>query len=142
MASTTSGPGGWTPPTIDVRITVQNLRIALPHVGLVILSAAYTIMGAAIFHHFEMPFELESRIETSMRVHNLKQNIIDELWNLSRHADADENAWAELAHKKYGCKARVTMRLRNFPTPKLPHFWSRALSQCSCANFETSFKPF
>lgn len=30
---------------------IQNLRIVVPHVGLVLLSAAYTILGAAIFHH-------------------------------------------------------------------------------------------
>ncbi len=40
------------------------------------------------------------------------------------------------------CKATVTMRLPNFQSSRLPDFWSRALSQCSCANFETSFKPF
>ena len=40
-----------------------------------------------------------------------------------------------------------TSRLRNFQTSKLRDFQtsflrSRALSQCSCATFETSFKPF
>lgn len=99
-------------PTIDVRIALQNLRIALPHIGLVILSAAYTIMGAAIFHHFEKPYELEIRNETSFRVFNLKQSIIDELWNLSHRTDIDEDLFSEIAHQKSATFIVLTVVLR------------------------------
>uniref|UniRef100_A0A915A897 Potassium channel domain-containing protein n=1 Tax=Parascaris univalens TaxID=6257 RepID=A0A915A897_PARUN len=81
----------------------QNLRIVLPHVGLVILSAAYTILGAAIFHHFEMPYEIHIRNETAHRVDALKQKIIDDLWELAHHKN-DSGAisfdnWSDTAHR-------------------------------------------
>ncbi|ETN83422.1 hypothetical protein NECAME_07377 [Necator americanus] len=74
----------------------ENLRIALPHVGLVILSAAYTLLGAAIFHHYEKPFEEHLRNETAHRVHSLKQRIIDDLWEMNNNG-TPYTIWAERA---------------------------------------------
>uniref|UniRef100_A0A1I7XM54 Ion_trans_2 domain-containing protein n=1 Tax=Heterorhabditis bacteriophora TaxID=37862 RepID=A0A1I7XM54_HETBA len=74
----------------------RNLRIALPHVGLVILSAAYTLLGAAIFHHYEKPFEEHLRNETAHRVYLLKQKIIDELWHMNSNGTSYP-AWVERA---------------------------------------------
>ncbi|EPB72777.1 hypothetical protein ANCCEY_08141 [Ancylostoma ceylanicum] len=74
----------------------RNLRIALPHVGLVILSACYTLLGAAIFHHYEKPFEERLRNETAHRVHSLKQRIIDDLWEMNNNG-TPYTIWAERA---------------------------------------------
>uniref|UniRef100_A0A158PET2 Ion_trans_2 domain-containing protein n=1 Tax=Angiostrongylus costaricensis TaxID=334426 RepID=A0A158PET2_ANGCS len=76
--------------------SLQNLRIVLPHVGLVILSATYTLLGAAIFHHYEKPFEEYLRNETAHRVHSLKQRIIDDLWEMNRNG-TPYTLWAERA---------------------------------------------
>jgi hypothetical protein len=46
--------------------------MTVPHIGLIILSAAYTLLGAAIFHHFETPNEKYMRNATSHRVQQLK----------------------------------------------------------------------
>ncbi|KHN80480.1 TWiK family of potassium channels protein 7 [Toxocara canis] len=93
---------GFEPKTRKEKIK-QNLRIVLPHVGLVILSAAYTILGAAIFHHFEMPYEIHIRNETAHRIEALKQKIIDDLWELAHHKN-DSGAisfdnWSDTAHR-------------------------------------------
>jgi hypothetical protein len=61
----------------------NRLRIMVPHVGLVVLSAAYTLLGASIFHHFEMPYEKHIRNVTSHRVQALKSKVIDELWTMA-----------------------------------------------------------
>lgn len=74
----------------------RNFRIALPHVGLVILSTAYTLLGAAIFHHYEKPFEEHLRNETAHRVHSLKQRIIDNLWEMNNNG-TPYTIWAEHA---------------------------------------------
>ncbi|VDD91653.1 unnamed protein product [Enterobius vermicularis] len=63
---------------------MKNLRIVLPHVGLVILSAAYTLLGAAIFHHLEVPSEIEIRNRTSQQIGYLKLKLIDELMDVVR----------------------------------------------------------
>uniref|UniRef100_A0A183FKZ1 Ion_trans_2 domain-containing protein n=1 Tax=Heligmosomoides polygyrus TaxID=6339 RepID=A0A183FKZ1_HELPZ len=80
----------------DQRHRFQNFRIALPHVGLVILSTAYTLLGAAIFHHYEKPFEEHLRNETAHRVHSLKQRIIDNLWEMNNNG-TPYTIWAEHA---------------------------------------------
>uniref|UniRef100_A0A0R3RH16 Ion_trans_2 domain-containing protein n=1 Tax=Elaeophora elaphi TaxID=1147741 RepID=A0A0R3RH16_9BILA len=80
----------------------QKLRIVLPHIGLVLLSTAYTILGAAIFHHFEMPYEVYIRNETAHRIEALKQKIIDNLWMLIHvQNNTDEvtfETWSRTAH--------------------------------------------
>ncbi|VDN07251.1 unnamed protein product [Thelazia callipaeda] len=80
----------------------RKLRIVLPHIGLVLLSTAYTILGAAIFHHFEMPYEVRIRNETAHRINALKQEIVDQLWMLAHDGNSTgkitfEN-WAKTAH--------------------------------------------
>ncbi|KAI6186359.1 hypothetical protein M3Y98_00124400 [Aphelenchoides besseyi] len=62
----------------------QNLRIILPHVGLVILSALYTLLGAAIFNFLEAPFEVHIRNATAHRVQHLKDQIIAQLWTMAK----------------------------------------------------------
>ncbi|OZC07259.1 Ion channel, partial [Onchocerca flexuosa] len=71
-------------------LVLQNLRIVLPHIGLILLSAAYTILGAAIFYHFEMPYEVYVRNETAHRIEALKQKIIDNLWMLVHMRNSTE----------------------------------------------------
>uniref|UniRef100_A0A1I8EE87 Potassium channel domain-containing protein n=1 Tax=Wuchereria bancrofti TaxID=6293 RepID=A0A1I8EE87_WUCBA len=80
----------------------RKLRIVLPHIGLVLLSTAYTILGAAIFHHFEMPYEVYIRNETAHRIETLKQKIIDNLWMLvqmrNNSREVTFETWSKTAH--------------------------------------------
>ncbi|KAK6108501.1 Ion channel family protein [Brugia pahangi] len=80
----------------------RKLRIVLPHIGLVLLSTAYTILGAAIFHHFEMPYEVYIRNETAHRIETLKQKIIDNLWMLvqmrNNSREVTFETWSKAAH--------------------------------------------
>uniref|UniRef100_A0A7E4VQ02 Ion_trans_2 domain-containing protein n=1 Tax=Panagrellus redivivus TaxID=6233 RepID=A0A7E4VQ02_PANRE len=78
----------------------NNLRIVIPHIGLVLLSALYTVFGATVFHHLEQPFEIKIRNDTAHRVSALKRRIIAQLWTLAHDnrtlAPFDE--WSEVAH--------------------------------------------
>ncbi|KAM3717053.1 TWiK family of potassium channels protein [Dirofilaria immitis] len=80
----------------------RKLRIVLPHIGLVLLSTVYTILGAAIFHHLEMPYEVYIRNETAHRIEALKQKIIDNLWTLVHVRNSTREVafetWSQTAH--------------------------------------------
>ncbi|CAD5223500.1 unnamed protein product [Bursaphelenchus okinawaensis] len=95
----------------------QKFKMIYPHVGLVVLSAVYTVLGAAIFHHLEGPFELHIRNATATRVQLLKNRIITQLWTMAKeiphaaHLDSGQNTtlpwppgdegfqqWAEVAN--------------------------------------------
>ncbi|CAJ0582243.1 unnamed protein product, partial [Mesorhabditis spiculigera] len=67
----------------------KRLRIVLPHVGLVLLSALYTLLGAAIFHNVEMPYEMQLRNESCTRVTAYKKETIEKLWNLRLNGFAE-----------------------------------------------------
>jgi hypothetical protein len=83
----------------------QNFRIALPHVGLVFLSSAYTLLGAAIFHHFETPYEIHIRNATNQRVQQLKDQVIGQLWALAKPPPANITGafqeWSKIANAGY-----------------------------------------
>lgn len=75
----------------------RNLRIALPHIGLVILSMVYTLLGATIFHHYEKPFEEQLRNETALRVNMLKTRVMEQLWSMSINGSS-YNQWMQTAN--------------------------------------------
>ncbi|CAI4223649.1 unnamed protein product [Auanema sp. JU1783] len=96
----------------------RNLRIALPHVGLVILSAAYTLLGATIFYHYEKPFEEQLRNETAHRVQRIKKGIIDQLWQM--HGNGTPfHVWEDTAHRGMNSIIRDVFvdYTRNYMTP-------------------------
>lgn len=75
----------------------------MAHVGLIILSAAYTLLGAAIFHHFETPHEMHIRNATVHRVQRLKDEVIVELWTMVSSSEPNWSSphfqqWAEVAN--------------------------------------------
>lgn len=41
--------------------TFQYAKLILPHVGLVLLTCAYTVVGALIFYSVEQPHELDNK---------------------------------------------------------------------------------
>lgn len=43
------------------------VKITLPHIGLVLLSAAYTLLGATIFHHVGHPWKVPCKSDISVR---------------------------------------------------------------------------
>uniref|UniRef100_A0AC34F8N4 Uncharacterized protein n=1 Tax=Panagrolaimus sp. ES5 TaxID=591445 RepID=A0AC34F8N4_9BILA len=80
---------------------IHNLRIVIPHIGLVILSSLYTIFGATVFHHLEQPYELQIRNDTTVRVYALKRRIIAQLWTLIHDNSTtvpNFDEWSDVAH--------------------------------------------
>ncbi|CAJ0939791.1 unnamed protein product, partial [Mesorhabditis belari] len=73
----------------------KRLRIMLPHVGLVLLSAMYTLLGAAVFHNVEMPYEMQLRNETCTRVTTFKKETIERLWRLRQERFTEFERTAE-----------------------------------------------
>ncbi|CAI5452682.1 unnamed protein product [Caenorhabditis angaria] len=74
----------------------RNLRIALPHIGLVALSMVYTLLGATIFHYYEKPFEELLRTETSERINHTKTEVRTTLINMFRNNTSIE-LWNQTA---------------------------------------------
>jgi hypothetical protein len=50
----------------------QNLKIAIPHIGLVLLSTFYAIFGAVIFHGLEQPNDMFVKNSSLNRVQDKK----------------------------------------------------------------------
>ncbi|CAK5079076.1 unnamed protein product [Meloidogyne enterolobii] len=102
----------------------QRFRIALPHFGLILLSAAYTLLGAAIFHHFETPNEKHIRNETAHRVQLLKDRAIVQLWTLTNQnapnwSDPEFIQWANFANNGMNAVIRDVFidYTKNYMTP-------------------------
>jgi hypothetical protein len=50
----------------------QNLKIAIPHIGLVLLSTFYAIFGAVVFHGLEQPNDMFVKNASLNRVQDKK----------------------------------------------------------------------
>ncbi|CAP72374.1 Potassium channel domain-containing protein [Caenorhabditis elegans] len=77
--------------------TKRWFRLALPHFGLVLLSIGYTLIGALCFHHYEKPYEQQLRNETSRRIGELKNRVMDQLWRMSNNGTA-YSTWRQTAN--------------------------------------------
>lgn len=58
----------------------------LPHVGLVLLCAIYTIVGAAIFLMIEAPHEQRTKDQYMKEIKEIRFEILEELWNLTQES--------------------------------------------------------
>uniref|UniRef100_A0A914C7N0 Potassium channel domain-containing protein n=1 Tax=Acrobeloides nanus TaxID=290746 RepID=A0A914C7N0_9BILA len=76
----------------------QRIKIVLPHVAIVFLSAFYTLLGATIFHYFEAPYEIHIRNQTNQRITALKRKIIAQLWTLSQDNATSFDEWSDFAN--------------------------------------------
>ncbi|KAF8387433.1 twk-13 [Pristionchus pacificus] len=97
----------------------KNLRIVVPHVGLVLLSAAYTILGAAIFHHYEKPNELDLRNSSHSKMLQTKENAIRTLWNMTQNGSSAEE-FSDVAHQSMNDVIRGVFfdYTKNYMTPE------------------------
>ncbi|CAB3397388.1 unnamed protein product [Caenorhabditis bovis] len=97
----------------------RNFRIALPHIGLVLLSMVYTLLGAAIFHHYEKPFEEQLRNETSQRVNDLKNRVMRQLWAMGTNGTSYAR-WHHIANDGMDDLIRDVFLdyTRNYMTPE------------------------
>ncbi|CAD6186851.1 unnamed protein product [Caenorhabditis auriculariae] len=97
----------------------RNLRIVLPHVGLVMLSTVYTLLGATIFHYYEKPFEEQLRNETAHRVNGLKTRVIRQLWTMSSNG-TEFSVWQLVANQGMDDLIRDVFidYTRNYMTPE------------------------
>lgn len=52
----------------------------MPHVGLVLLTCTYTLIGASIFYHIEHKFEKEYKQDSLDRIHQAKSDFLKDIW--------------------------------------------------------------
>lgn len=75
----------------------QYAKIILPHVGLVVLTCLYTIIGATIFRSIEQPNEQRMKESSLTDINRAKRLFLDEMWNLTRDSQVGPEEW-----KSYG----------------------------------------
>uniref|UniRef100_A0A1I7ZJX8 Ion_trans_2 domain-containing protein n=1 Tax=Steinernema glaseri TaxID=37863 RepID=A0A1I7ZJX8_9BILA len=66
---------------------VKLARHILPHIGLVVLLIIYLIVGATIFHYFELSHEMKTREHELNTIFGLRDTFHDNIWNLTRAGD-------------------------------------------------------
>lgn len=54
----------------------------LPHVGLILLSCLYTLLGGTMFYVIERPHEIEAKSRSVQNIRNVRDNISLWLWDL------------------------------------------------------------
>ncbi len=78
----------------------QRARIALPHIGLVALSALYTVLGGVMFWCIEQPHEISVTNSTVNNIFHLQDNLKDLLWSMAKSENVSEDFWKETADEK------------------------------------------
>ncbi|VDP48950.1 unnamed protein product [Soboliphyme baturini] len=82
----------------------KKLLIALPHLGLVVLSMLYTVLGAAIFYYIEAPNESILKWRSLAQINDIYSFFSDDLWQLSQNGSVgSKEQW----------KAVVDQRMQN-----------------------------
>uniref|UniRef100_A0A915D9N6 Potassium channel domain-containing protein n=1 Tax=Ditylenchus dipsaci TaxID=166011 RepID=A0A915D9N6_9BILA len=73
-------------------------KLILPHVGLVLLTCAYTLIGASIFYSVENPNEISTKRHQLDMIYKRQEEFVSALLSLaaSNHT-SERNNWAELA---------------------------------------------
>lgn len=76
----------------------QRAKMVLPHVGLVLMSILYTVLGAAIFYFIERPYEVDQKKQSLEQVLKFKQHFANKMWALSQNASVDAELWTQLVN--------------------------------------------
>uniref|UniRef100_A0A0N5ATQ8 Ion_trans_2 domain-containing protein n=1 Tax=Syphacia muris TaxID=451379 RepID=A0A0N5ATQ8_9BILA len=72
-------------------------KLILPHVGLVLLTCAYTIIGASIFYSIEQPHEISTKKQQLEQIYQKHEEFVNSLIKLSLKNETRREVWSELA---------------------------------------------
>uniref|UniRef100_A0AC35TQ48 Ion_trans_2 domain-containing protein n=1 Tax=Rhabditophanes sp. KR3021 TaxID=114890 RepID=A0AC35TQ48_9BILA len=72
-------------------------KLILPHVGLVLLTCTYTVIGALVFYSIENPNELEKKREQLNMLERRQDLFISELLELSFKHETNRSIWKNVA---------------------------------------------
>lgn len=66
------------------RYSFQGLKLLLPHLALLLISALYTFAGAAVFMHLEQPHFEEEKAYQMHQLQTGKEDLMRKLWDISQ----------------------------------------------------------
>lgn len=85
----------------DVESEEQGMRkyakLILPHVGLVLLTCTYTVIGASIFYSCENPNELATKRHQLNLLYARQESFVTSLMELAAANETKREVWAEVA---------------------------------------------
>ncbi|CAI4230671.1 unnamed protein product [Auanema sp. JU1783] len=74
-------------------------KLILPHVALVLLTCAYTVLGASIFYSVERPHELETKQQQLQQIYTRQTEFVDQLVRLAAQNQTDRLEWELIAER-------------------------------------------
>lgn len=72
---------------------MQNLKVAVIHVALLLASILYAVAGSLVFHSIEMPNERSVKGESVEKIKNFREHLVVSMWNNSQRSDLNETEW-------------------------------------------------
>uniref|UniRef100_A0A914E0N9 Potassium channel domain-containing protein n=1 Tax=Acrobeloides nanus TaxID=290746 RepID=A0A914E0N9_9BILA len=72
-------------------------KLILPHVGLVLLTCTYTVIGALIFYSVENPNEISSKRHQLNLIYLRQEQFVTSMMELASSNETDRAVWAEIA---------------------------------------------
>ncbi|KFD69224.1 hypothetical protein M514_04571 [Trichuris suis] len=75
----------------------RGFQLILPHVGLVLITTVYTMIGAAIFHRIELPHERKMKRASLDDIYERRFEMIRQLWHMAREEAVDMETFEEYA---------------------------------------------
>ncbi|KAM3723658.1 TWiK family of potassium channels protein [Dirofilaria immitis] len=71
-------------------------KLILPHVGLVLLTCAYTFVGASIFYSVEQPHELANKRRQLDMIHERQEEFVNSLFTLAMLNETRREVWSQV----------------------------------------------
>uniref|UniRef100_A0A915LB74 Potassium channel domain-containing protein n=1 Tax=Romanomermis culicivorax TaxID=13658 RepID=A0A915LB74_ROMCU len=77
------------------------LRQYLLHLGLVLMTCTYTLIGATIFYNIEQPYEIKSKFKGLQEIGRSRQEFLRRIYKLvSTDRKLDENSFIQIAERE------------------------------------------
>uniref|UniRef100_A0A8R1Y112 Potassium channel domain-containing protein n=1 Tax=Onchocerca volvulus TaxID=6282 RepID=A0A8R1Y112_ONCVO len=71
-------------------------KLILPHVGLVLLTCAYTFVGASVFYSVEQPHELASKRRQLDMIYERQEEFVNSLFTLAMLNETRREVWSQV----------------------------------------------
>uniref|UniRef100_A0AC34QH24 Potassium channel domain-containing protein n=1 Tax=Panagrolaimus sp. JU765 TaxID=591449 RepID=A0AC34QH24_9BILA len=72
-------------------------KLILPHVGLVFLTCAYTLIGASVFYSFENPNEHATKRQQLNLIYLRQEQFVSSMMELAAANETNREVWSEIA---------------------------------------------
>uniref|UniRef100_A0A1I8B458 Ion_trans_2 domain-containing protein n=1 Tax=Meloidogyne hapla TaxID=6305 RepID=A0A1I8B458_MELHA len=78
-------------------------KLILPHVGLVLLTCCYTLLGASLFYSVERPNELRAKRQCLDNINKRQEHFVSELvWLAASNLSGERKNWERIAREHLG----------------------------------------